>query len=653
MKNFNPVATMKKYKLWIIGLSLLAGIACFFVLNRQQSYTATAILEYTNKEASQGLAPDGSTIDPTEIYSAEVMKQVFARMDLNFESYNLDKFRSKVVVKEVMTDEETAVQEALNEKGETMTTVPTKYSVSITLDNSDAADPKTFVRQLMENMLDVYLCVYGEEHVNGSIQVNDIVKLEESDFDYIEAVEAIDENVSGTISSLTNSISYGDGFRSATVGYSLSDLYREFCLIEDNDIPNLYAYILNNKITKNADVLIAKYQQRIEGYNIDNEASLRQIQDIKEIIATYIEMMRISGNTDITYEYILDEVYDRYYQNQVKLDENGDATWMDPDATIEYEVLLENYIDDRTSYEHTLIEIAYCEYIIETYGGTVDNASAADAPVESELPTEAVAGELLDTETDVAGEPLDPEIGVTGDAAGAQEQINELMEKLDDLYAKLAIVKSEYNEYSGAANVGLITNIVVVANVQVMLYTLILMIVCFVALSVVVIFVDRFSDILNYHIYMDKKFLVGNRNACDRYLARYNHTMLKGDTVCIAVNVTDLRDKNKEFGREACDDMIRGFVQLMKKVFPGEPDCFIALNNQGQFVIFVEGIRESQANAYMKYLNQEVNDYNAQAKCPIAYHYGIAEAEKEDIFQMRSLLVCAVNKANTPAAAKS
>lgn len=639
MKNFNPIATMKKYKFWIIGLSLLAGIACFFVLNHQQSYTATAILEYTNEEASQGLAPDGTTIDPSEIYSTEVMKQVFIRMDMDFESFNLDKFRSKVVVEPLLTDEEEAIQEALNEKGETMTTIPTKYSVSITLDKNDAAEPQIFVRQLMENMLDVYLSVYGEEHVSGHIQVNDIVTLQESDFDYIEAVEVIDEDVSEIVNSLANSISYGDGFRSAAVGYSLSDLYREFLLIEENDIPHLYAYILNNKITKNSDVLIAKYQQRIEAYKIDNEASLRQIQDIEEIIAAYIDMMRQSGNTDITYEYILDEVYDSFYQDRVHLDRNGDPIWINPDETVEYEVLLESYIEDRRAYEYALIEIAYCRYIIEIYGGTV-KASAEEGKVRAE------SGQGL-------GEPLTPEIGITGDAAGAEQQINDLMVKLDDLYTKLATVKTEYNAYSGAANVGLITNIVVAANVQVMLYTLILMIACFVLISAVVIFVDRFTDILNYHIYMDRKFHVGNRSACDRYLARHEKRMLSGDTVCIAINVTNLRSKNAEYGRETCDVMILALVNLMKRVFPGEPECFMALNGQGQFVVFLEGIRDAQARAYMEYLARETAGYNAEAACPIEYHYGIAEAEKEDIFQIRSLLVCAVNKANTPAAVKN
>ena len=43
----------------------------------------------------------------------------------------------------------------------------------------------------------------------------------------------------------------------------------------------------------------------------------------------------------------------------------------------------------------------------------------------------------------------------------------------------------------------------------------------------------------------------------------------------------------------------------------------------------------------------------AISQATIEYHYGIAEAEKEDIFQIRNLLVCAVNKANSPATAKN
>ena len=613
MKAFNPIAIMKKYKLWIIGLSLLAGALCFFFLNRQQSYTATAILEYTNPEASEGKAPDGTDIDPSEIYSTEVMKQVFARMDMDYGHYNLDKFRSKVVVKEILSEEEEAIQTALNEKGEAMATVPTKYSVSLTLDKKDVADPQVFARQMLDNILDVYLSVYGENHVSGTIQVNDIVRMEESDFDYIEAVEEIDRDVTSTLNSLANSISKSDSFRSTSVGYSLEDLYREFLLVRDRDIPNLYAYVLSNHITKNAEVLTTKYSQRIEDYSIENEANLRLIEDIKQVIDTYVLMMRESGNTSITYEYILDEVYDTFYQNRMELDEKGEPVWQDPDETIEYEMLLESYVENRTAYEHALIDIAYCSYIIDTYAG-VDGA--------------VVSG-------------TDPE---------AEQRINDLTNHLDELYANLAVVKSEYNAYSGASNVGLITNIVVNANVQVILYTLILLIAFFVVISAAVIVVDRTSEILNYYIYVDRKFGVGNRSACDRYLAGHERTMLKGDTSVIAINLTGLRDKNKAYGRDACDSMIRALADNMKRIFPGEPDGFIAMNGQGQFVVFLMETSETQAKAYMQYLDKEVKTYNADAACPIEYHYGISEAQAQEIFQLRSLLVNAVNKANSTSA---
>lgn len=665
MKSFDPIATLKKYKFLIIGVSLLMTVVCFSLLSGQQSYTATAIIEYTNDEAEKGKAPDGTTIDPSEIYSSEVMKQVFERMDMDYGSYNLDKFRSKVVVKEILTDEQSVMQTALNEKGEAMTTMPTKYSVSITLDESHVAQPEIFVRRFLENLLDVYLSVYGENHVSSSIIVNNTVKLQESDFDYIEAVEAIDDAVSSTMTSLSNTINYDGYFRSTENGYAFEDLYREFEVIADHDIPNLYAYILNNKITKNADVLVSKYRQRVEEYNIDNEESLRQIRDIEQIIAAYVEMMRQSDNTNITYEYILDEVYDGYYQDKTKGGE-GANNWHKVDETIEYEVLLESYIDDRTDYEYALIEIAFCQYIIDNYSSaeavsstlqteeleSADAFAAMGAPVaamqEAEIVTASEAEPLTQEEmlADENGEPLAPIVGFTGDAAGAQQRIDELMARLDALYAALTVLKTEYNAYYGASNVGLITNIVVKSNVQVMLYTLLLTIVCLLGISAAVIFLDRFTEILHYHIYMDGKFLVGNRNACDRYLARHDRAVLPGETVCIALNVTDLHEKNKNHGREKCDQMMIALAAQMKRIFPKEPACFIALNAQGQFVVFMEGMRAAQAQAYMEYINREAELYNEEHDCPMTYRYGIAEAEADNVFQLRALLVCAVNKAN-------
>lgn len=81
-------------------------------------------------------------------------------------------------------------------------------------------------------------------------------------------------------------------------------------------------------------------------------------------------MMSESNNTNITYEYILDEVYDTYNeQTSTENAETTDAAAADSeetpevDRTVEYDQLLYDYVDDRTSYEHAIIDMAYCSYI--------------------------------------------------------------------------------------------------------------------------------------------------------------------------------------------------------------------------------------------------------------------------------------------------
>lgn len=625
MKDFNPIAIIKKYQFLIIGLSLIAGVIFYFIFNNNQTYTATAIIEYTNSAASQGLAPDGSSIDTSEIYSAKVMKEVFSRMGLSYDEYNLDEFRSKVVVEPILSEEEKAVQEAKNDKGEEVETEPTKYMVSFTLDHSAAPEPEAFARQVLDNMLDIFLRVYAEEHIGTGSVVNDIPNLEESSYDYIEAIEVIETNVENTLLKLSKNAQNNWEFRSFVSGYSFNDLYRELSLIAGNDIPNIYAYILNNKISKDENILIAKYQKRIKDYNIDNESIKREIADIKEIIDVYVKMMRESGNTDITYEYILDQVHDSYYQEITGSGEESQTSWMKPDERVEYDVLLENYVENRTAYEYTLIEIAYCEYIIETFGGSVKASSNGTVQLETPQYT-AGSG--------------------SSDASVVEIMLEETLEKLDAFYEKLSAVNVEFSEYAGAANVGLISNIVVKANLQILLYSLIVVVAFAVLLSIVVLLIGRMSDILNYYVYIDRKLMIPNRSACDRYLNKHQQVLLKRNFVCISINIQGLREKNKLYGRDECDNMMRKLVEIMERIFPAEPECFLALNGLGQFVVFLDGISEAQANAYMKYIGDEAREHNSVTKCPIDYYYGIAEAEKEDIYQVRNLMICAINKAN-------
>jgi len=624
MKAKNPLELIYKYKWLIVVLTLVIGLSASFILAQKQSYTATAIIEYTNAGAVDGKAPDNTEIDTSEIYCTEVMTEVFERMGMTYDVYNLDKFRSKVKVGAIQTEEEKAIQEAKNEKGEEPETKPTKYVVTLTLNKKDAADPQVMARQIMDNMLDVFQRVYAERHIGARVVINDIVGTDETNYDYIEAIEAIEENVVSTLEILSNYTQSANTFRSTETGYSFGDLYREYELIQNNKIPDLYACILTNKLTKNAEILLAKYEQRIENYKIDLDTATKEIDDIKQIIETYVAMMRESNNTQITHEYILDEVYDAYYQKHTQ---GSDPVWVRPDETVEYDVLLDGYVANRTSYEHTLIEIAYCQYIIETYSGKMygeDTGVVLDKPT-----TVGVDSKSVDTAADV------------------EMKLKNLSAELDELYDKLAKVNTEYNEYAGAMNVGLVSTIIVTANLKVLLYSIIALVALAIIISMAVIFFSRVAEIMDYYMFVDQKLQIRNRAACDRYLEKNQKRLLRREFVALSINIANIRGKNEAYGREECDTMIRKFAEILKRVLPADDaSCILAVNGLGQFVAFIDGITEFQATEYMNRISDEVGLVNPSLHCPIEYSYGIAEAGKEEIYRLRDLMLRAINKAN-------
>ena len=529
MKKFSPLALIKKYQFVIIAAAILAGLAAVFILNSLQTYTATTVVEYTNETAEEGFAPDGTVIDTSEIYSSDVMKEVFQRMNLEYDDYNLDEFRSKISVVPIQTSEEAAVQEAMNEEGEAVETEPTRYQVSVTLSRRDVADPEAFAQQLLDNMLDVFLEKYGEQHVNRITFVNQISELNTADHDYLEIIELIESSVTSTVESLSgyNNVM----FTSSENGYSFKDIYRELGLFQSREIPDIYAYILNNQVTKDRDVLISKYRNRVEEYGINNSSYQEQIDDITEIIDAYVAMMRESGNTDITYEYILNQVYENYYYTQQE-DESGETQQVPQelsDKTVQYDVLLENYASNRSSYEYALIESAYCEYIIDLYSSDEQSVSAAEAEEQQQQ---------------------------------VEGMLTSLVQELDEIYGRLDQISSEFNEFSGAMNVSLNSDIIVTEGIQILLYTGIVVAAFALVTVMAVLAAGRLGDIINYYVYTDRKLMLPNRNGCDRYLKRNGNAVLSNDFVCIAIFLTGIQEKNKKYGREKCDAMLEKFARF-------------------------------------------------------------------------------------------
>lgn len=692
MKRFRVLDYLKKYQVPIIILSLLAGLVFYQYMQMRQTYTASAIISYTNSGAETGLAPDGSEIDLSEIYSSSVMAEVFERMGLDYTEHNLDEIRSRVSVTAVVTDEDTAVQEALNAAGEEVTTVPTEYYVSFTANTGDSDRPEEFARQVLDNMLDIYIQNYGENHINSLAAANDVSGLDESAYDYLEMVELLDESITGAMNSIYNQYTESNTFRSSANGYSFSDLYEEFDLLRRIDLADAYAYILNNQVTKDRAALLAKYQNRIQQFYLENDASETEINAINNVISSYVQMMRESGNTNITYEYILDNIHAAGSAGTESTEDTGTV-----DQTVEYDVLMNDYVSNRTEYEWNLIDVAYCQYIIGIYTGessvgtTVEleeytsegsldqlaegmTETAADVtgteetavPEAGNEETEAVDTAEAEMPSDgetAAGEDSAEDAGTASAAAGVEIQqtsvsesealettsamVSDLVSKTNELYDILLETNQEYNEYAGAANISLLTNIVVIANQRTLLYAAIVVVIFLCVFCVAAILLGRLGDIVDFYVYRDRKYELPNRVGCDRFMQSYANHLLPENFSCIVLRLIKIREKNGIYGREAMDDMMLKFNSIIKETFPNNEECFIALNGVGQYIIYSKNMPEEHMITYTDYLKREVEEYNKSASCKIEYECGMAESKATGAYRIKLLLINAMHNLTT------
>lgn len=666
MSEFRILAYIKKYRWYIVVVSLALGAAFYLRFSSKQSYTAEAVIKYTNPEAEDGLAPDGTEIDTSEIYSTQVMTAVFQKMGLNYDKKNLDAIRANIKVTPIKTEEEEAVQEALNEKGETLNKEPTSFKVSYVVGVKEANQAKKFASDIISNMLIVYSETYAEDHINKTIAVNDVGRIYEGDYDYIEMAELLESS----ISKAKENLQYRKDveFRSVATGYTFKDLYAEFNLLSEIDVPNIYAYVLDNRITKDQEVLLTKYRNRIKNSSLSNQTADSQIVGIDEIINSYVRMLRESGNTNFTQDYILDQVYENYYKD-ITADSNVDK-YKNVEVTTEYDKLMNRFVKSRTDYEYELINMAYNQYILETYSmgvspsaleiaadstaagqsiaGSAETAqpaasspvtaqSAASSPDTAPIPSDTAATDQVPEQPRISSTPEELE--------QANQMVAELSDRLDSLYDILQITNEEYNKYAGAENISIMTDTAVHENINLLVYAILAVVLFGVIGCVMAIVVGRALEVFDYYAYVDKNLGIPNRSGCDKFMRQFEGKLLPPGFTSILIRMPDIRDKNQKYGREACDGMMRDFINIAKQFLPAN-DSFMAVNSLGQFVFFVQNVSKEYARVYIKEILEQCRVYNKTHECKITFTCGLSTSDADQIFEVKRLMIDAVKKAS-------
>lgn len=651
MKEFKLFSYIKRYKAYIVISSLMMGVLFYTYFSGKQTYTASAIIQYKNSEAAQGFAPDGTEIDITEIYSSEVMTRVFEKLGISYSENNIDTVRANVYVEAIQNEEDAIVQEALNEKGEVAEEKPTMYLVSYTVESKDVQNAAEFSKNMLQTMLNIYVEVYAENHINSTVPLQSVVGIYDKDYDYIEMVEILDSAVRQALEELFHKTK--KNFRSVATGYSFSDIRREFFLLSEIDLPNAYAYILGNQITKDQDILLSKYENRIQNAVLQNDKSDAESRGVEEIIESYVQMMRNSQNTDFTYEYILQEVYESEY-------ETADGKKKRLDQTTEYDNLMSHFVSERTSYEEMLIDIAYDQYILEVYSGNVNEGDGVTVEIVDN-PGEFVEEDQPGTTEQIGEEGMtafDVETVIRKDIVSSEESQQEaykMIEKITDQIVRLnqvtQLTNQEYNRFVGAGNIAIMTDAIAVPALNLLLYAVLAVILFGFIGCVFAVLVGRILEIFDYYMFIDKKLNIANRAGCDRYILKYGKTLLPSNFVCIALRISDIEEKNKRYGREKCDQMMGDFCKILNEVLPSE-QAFVANNGLGQFIVFLQNSDREQAHAYVHEIGRRCVSYNKEKECRISYTCGISISGGSQIYDIRKLMVDSMSKASTTAIRK-
>ena len=304
MKSLQILKYLRKILPIVLILCVLATCAININLKKSNTYVASEVIHYNDEAAEQGRTPTGSKLDVNEIKSSAVISKVVDRMGLTG-IYSVDSLISRVTITPVPDMDKMAQKEAKLEEGEEYIYEPSTFVVSFTATNNEG---QNFARTILDEMLDVYFAEYSRKYVNIAPVSNVIDNIESENYDYIELMEIVDSGIEETLTTLYQRMAKTPYYRATATGASFSDLADEFNYIRTVKLSSLFSEIYKYQVTKSKMILVADYTTRINNNDLVNEKEKSIVEDTVTIIDAYVKKMRESGNTNITYEYILDSL---------------------------------------------------------------------------------------------------------------------------------------------------------------------------------------------------------------------------------------------------------------------------------------------------------------------------------------------------------
>ena len=226
-----------------------------------------------------------------------------------------------------------------------------------------------------------------------------------------------------------------------------------------------------------------------------------------------------------------------------------------------------------------------------------------------------------------------------------EQSLEELSQKLGDMYSSVSTTVDEYNQYIGAYNVSTLSSISTSEKINVRMYIVLAIIIFFFGGCIGAIILGRSKDFLDYIMYTDRKTGLPNRAMCDIEIEKYAADKLKDSFVFLLIKLDNLKYVNDKGGREAGDALLKVFGKVLKRA--ASSYGFVGYNGSDQFIGMFEECTVQRAEDFKQYLEELVHYHNVQMpNVTMQVSVAVSETNSEQIYDIRKLMGATFRKAS-------
>ena len=413
-----------KWKILIVVVVVVSFLGAKFYVDKKQTYSAKVVIQYNDSCISEGKTLDGALFDSNEIKSPKVILNVLN--ELGYETKKIESVRESISISPVTPKTVENLKAAKEKLGEEYQFFPKTFTITYK-GNSSFEETRDILSSVIANYFKYYSETYLYLATLNEIDYN----LNKRDFDYLEQVEQINENLNQTIESLTNYAHDSVGYRSTTTGLTFDDLLKDFERIDEFSIPNIYSKIYEGQVSKDEKLLIEKYTERLE----DNKREMTNLNYKADLTVDRMDTF-VEANKDVPNSYNDKDDSSNLsiaIIQDVEYDHTGEV-----DETTTYDALITSYANDSVAANNKKIDADYCKYVINCFNREKD-------------PSISTAKYTQDVETSIA----------------------DVLERLETLYEKANINISDYNSYIPALHIKKLSGVHYYGNISGAVYKLI------------------------------------------------------------------------------------------------------------------------------------------------------------------------------------